>query len=83
MAVDIADRVQEIAEARDLQESEVFGQALERGLADLWEELVLTQYLDGTRERAEAIEHVGRAKVERAEREQEVVLDDIDWGRNA
>lgn len=83
MAVDMSDRVQEIAEARGLQESEVFGQALERGLEDLWEELVLTQYLDGTRERTEAIEHVGRAKVERAEREQEVVLDDIDWGLNA
>ena len=83
MAVDISDRVQEIAEARDLQEFEVFGQALERGLEDLWEELVLTQYLDGTRKRAEAIEHVGRAKVERAEREQEIVLDDVDWGLNA
>ena len=83
MAVDISDRVQEIAEARNLQESEVFGQALERGLEDLWEELVLTQYLDGTRERAEAIEHVGRAKVERAEQEQEIVLDDVDWGLNA
>lgn len=83
MAAEISDRVREIAEARDLPESEVFERALERGLEDLWEGLVLKKYLDGEIDREEAIEQVGRTKVERAEREQEIVAEDVDWGLNA
>ena len=83
MAVEISDRVREIAETRGLPESEVFERALERGLKDLWEDLVLAQYLNGELDREEAIERVGRPKVERAEREREVVEEDVDWGLNA
>lgn len=83
MAAEISDRVREIADARGLPESEVFEQALERGLEDLWEDLVLAQYLDGDLDRGEAIERVGRPKVERAERERDVVEEDVDWGLNA
>jgi NTP pyrophosphatase (non-canonical NTP hydrolase) len=49
----------------------------------LWEGLVLARYLDGELDREEAIKHVCRTKVERAEREREVVEDDVDWGLNA
>jgi hypothetical protein len=83
MAAGISSRVREIAEAHGLPESEAFERALERGLEDLWEDLVLAQYLDGELDREEAIEHVGRTKVERAEREREVAEGDVDWGLNA
>lgn len=83
MAAEISDRIREIADARGLPESEVFEQALERGLEELWEDLVLSQYLDGELDREVAIEHVGRTNVERAEREREVVEEDVDWGVNA
>ncbi|THE65543.1 hypothetical protein D8Y22_06925 [Salinadaptatus halalkaliphilus] len=83
MAAEISDRVREIAEARGLPESEVFEQALERGLEDLWEDLVLAQYLDGELDGKEAIERVGRTKVERAERKRKIVEEDVDWGLNA
>lgn len=83
MAAEISDRVREIAKARDLPESEVFEQALERGLETLWEDVVLAAYLDGELGRDEAIARVGRTKVERAERERDVVEQDIDWGLNA
>ena len=83
MAAEISDRVREIAEARGLPESEVFERALERGLEDLWEDLVLAQYLDDELDREEAIERVGRTKVERADREHEVVEEDAHWGLNA
>lgn len=83
MAAELSDRVREIAEARDLPESEVFERALERGLEDLWEDLVLRQYLDGDLDREEAIDRVGRTKVERAEQEVEVVEEDVGWGLNA
>ena len=83
MAAEISDRVREIAEARGLQESEVFERALERGLEGLWEDLVLAQYLDGELDREDAIERVGRTKVQRAERERAVAEEDVDWGLNA
>ena len=83
MAAEISDRVREIAEARGIPESEVFERAFERGLDDLWEDLILAQYLDGELDREEAIKHVGRMKVERTEREREVVEDGVDWDLNA
>ena len=83
MATDISDRVREIARARDLPEAEVFEQALERGIEDLWRDMVLTMYFEDELEREEAIERVGRTTVERAEREREAVEEDVDWGLNA
>jgi hypothetical protein len=83
MAAEISDRVREIAEARGVPESEVFERALERGLEDLWKDIVLSEYFDGVLDREEAIERVGRTTVERAERERDVVEDDVDWGLNA
>ncbi|WP_435099686.1 hypothetical protein [Halorubrum sp. N11] len=83
MAAELSDRVREIAEATDLPESEVFERALEQGLEALWEDLVLKRYLSGEIDREEAIEYVGRTKVERAGREQQIVEEDIDWGLNA
>ncbi|WP_436906512.1 hypothetical protein [Halosimplex marinum] len=83
MAAELSERVREIANARDLPESEVFERALERGIEDLWEDLILARYLDGDIDREEAVELVGRSTVERAEREREVVEDDISWGLDA
>jgi len=75
MAAEISDRVREIAEARGLSESAVFERALERGLEDLWEDLVLARYLDGELDR--------EAALDRAERERTIVEEDVDWGLNA
>lgn len=83
MAAELSERVRDLAEARDVPESEVFERALERGLEALWEDLVLGQYLDDELDREEAIERVGRAKVKRAERELEFVEEDVEWGLNA
>ena len=78
MTAEISDRVRSIAEARGVPESEVFEQALERGLDDLWTDLVLAQYLDDELDREEAIDRVARTKVERAEQELEIVEEDVD-----
>ena len=83
MAAEMSHRVREIAQARGLPESEVFERALERGLEDLWQDLVLSQYLDEEISREEAVEQLGRTTVERADREREVVEEDVDWGLNA
>ena len=83
MAADISERVREVAEARGVPESEVFEQAFERGLDALWEDAVLSKYLDDELARDAAIERVGLTKVERAERERDLVEQDVDWGLNA
>ena len=83
MAAEITDRVQELAEARGVAESEILEQALERGVEDLWTDLVLTRYVDGEIDRARAIKLVGRDHVKRAEREVKAVEDDVTWGLNA
>lgn len=82
MAAELSDRVREIAEERDVPESEVFEQALERGLTDLWEEIILGKYLDEQLSREEAIDIVGIEKVQRVEREMQAVEDDVEWGLN-
>lgn len=83
MAVDLTERVQEIADARGVPESKILEQALERGVEDLWVDLILTQYLDGEIDREKAIELVGRDRVKRADREAKAVKDDVRWGLNA
>ncbi|GAA5051597.1 hypothetical protein ACFFQF_27250 [Haladaptatus pallidirubidus] len=83
MAAEISDRVREIADARGVPESEVFEQALELGIADLWENVVLGKYIDGELSREEAIELVGLENVQRADREAAAVEEDVDWGLNA
>jgi len=83
MAADLTERVREIAEARDVPESEVLERALERGVDDLWRELVLGRYLNGELTRERAIELVGKDRVARAEREADAVAEDVRWGLNA
>ena len=56
----------------------MFERALERGLEDLWEDLVLARYLDGELDCGEEIDRVGRTNVERAEREREAAEEDVD-----
>jgi len=83
MAADISERVREVAEVREVSESEVFEQAFERGLDALWKDVVLSKHLDGELTREAAIERVGPTNVERAERERDLVEQDVDWGLNA
>ncbi len=75
MAAELSDCVRAIAETRGISESEVFERALERGLEDLWADLVIAQYLDGALERTDAIERV--------DRERTVVTEEVGWGLNA
>jgi predicted transcriptional regulator len=82
MAADLTERVRELADAREVSEAEILEQALERGVEDLWTDHVLSQYLNEDLSRADAIELVGRDRIERAEREMEAVEDDVHWGLN-
>lgn len=83
MAVELTERVQEIARERGLDESEVLEQALERGVEDLWRDVVIERYLDGELTRTEAIDAVGRETIQRVDREVDAVERDVKWGRQA
>lgn len=83
MATDLTERVQEIADARGKPESEILEHALERGVEDLWIEVVLSRYVNDEIDRETAIELVGRDRVKRAERELQAVSDDVQWGLDA
>ena len=83
MATDLTQRVQELAEARGIPESEILEQALERGVEDLWIDLILSRYVNDEIDRETAIELVGRDRVKRAEHELQAVEDDVRWGLNA
>ena len=83
MATDLTERVQEIAEARGIPESEILEQALERGVEDLWVDLVLSRYIDDEIDRETAINLIGRDRVKRADQEVQAIEDDVRWGLNA
>jgi hypothetical protein len=83
MGADLSDRVREIAAARDMPESAVMEEAIERGVEALYQDIVLGQYLDGQIDREEAVELVGESLVRRADAEMEAVTEDIEWGLNA
>lgn len=83
MAADLTERVQEISDARGVPESEILERALERGVEDLWMELVLSRHLNDEIDREEAIELAGRDRVKRTERETQAVENDVRWGLNA
>ena len=83
MATDLTERVQELAEARGVPESEILERALERRVDDLWTSLVLSRYLNEEIDRETAIDLIGREHVKRAERELQAAEDDVRWGLNA
>lgn len=68
--------------ARDtgIPEPELIARALATGVRQLWRERLLGQYLQGTMDRASAIEAVGIDWVELAERQQRAMQEDVTWG---
>jgi hypothetical protein len=83
MTAEMSDRIREIADARNIPESEVIEEALERGIEDLWVDLTLTQYFDADIDRETTIDLLDHSTVERAEAEIAVVEEDVDWGLTA
>jgi hypothetical protein len=75
--------VQKIAEARSIPESEILEQALERGVENLWIDLILSRYVNDEIGRATSIELVGCDRLKRAERALQAVEDDVRWGLSA
>jgi predicted transcriptional regulator len=79
----VSERVHELAEHHDLDESVVIQQALEAGVETLYRDMVVSRYLDDEISREEAVEQLGVDTVNEVETARDAVEDDVRWGLQA
>ena len=79
----VATYLEYLARETDKPEAEIMALAIQVGLKQLWRERVLGLYLRGEIARAEAIEGVGIDWVEMADRQDQAMLEDLDWALQA
>lgn len=77
--ISTATYLQDLVQETHKSEAEVIALAVQAGLRQLWREQLLGRYLRGQVSRQEAIEAVGVDWVDLAERQQQAVLEDIEW----
>ena len=78
--MDLAKKIDSLSHEKNLSESQVIEEALEYGLNEMWIESILSKYLKGEIDREEAVKLVGLDRVKRAEKEIEIVKEDVEWG---
>lgn len=71
--------LQQLVQETHKPEAEVIALAVQTGLRQLWREQFLGRYLRGQVSREEAIEAVGIDWVDLAERQQQAMLEDMEW----
>jgi predicted transcriptional regulator len=79
----VSERVRELAEHHEMDESAVIQQAVETGVDSLYRDMIVSRYLDDEITREEAIEHLGVELVEEVETAREAVEEDVEWGLQA
>lgn len=79
----VSDRVRELAEYHDMEESVVIQQAVEAGIETLYRDIIVSRYLSDEITRDEAIEQLGVEVVEKVETARDPVEDDVKWGLQA
>jgi len=79
----VSERVRELAEHHGKDESEVIQEAVETGIETLYQDMIVSRYLDDEITRDEAIEHLGVELVEEVEAAREAVEEDVKWGLQA
>lgn len=80
MSSDVSDRVREIAQYRGTEESSVIQEAVERGVEELWRDIVIRRYLDGDLSRSAAIDRLGQETVAEVDQARDAVEADVSWG---
>jgi len=78
----VAQEIGEIARVRKEPEEMIVAEALKVGMAKLWKETIIDQYLQGKMSRKEAANLVGEHLIIFAEKTQKAVLEDVHWGLN-
>ena len=56
--MELTERVEELAKEQGVSESEILEEALEKGVKNLWDEYVLSQYIKDELNREEAVDLV-------------------------
>ena len=79
----VSERVHELAEHHDLDESVVIQQAVEAGVETLYRDMVVSRYLADEIAREEAVEQLGADVVNEVETARDAVEDDVRWGLQA
>jgi len=79
----VSERVHELAEHHELDESVVIQQALEAGVETLYRDLVISRYLADETDRETAIEQLGADVVAEVDAAREAIEDDVEWGLQA
>jgi predicted transcriptional regulator len=79
----VSERVRELAEHHEMDESAVIQQAVEAGVETLYRDMIVSRYLDDEIAREEAIEHLGVELVEELDAAREAVEEDVKWGLQA
>lgn len=80
MTTEVSERVQEIARYRDSEESHIIQQAVETGVEDLWQDVIISKYISDDLPREEAIEAVGHDVIRRVDTAKVAIEADIEWG---
>ncbi len=75
----VATYLESLARETEKPEAEVMALAVQAGLKQLWRERILGRYLRGEISREEAIEEAGIDWVEIADRQNQAMLEDLDW----
>ena len=79
----VSERVRELAEHHDIDESEVFQRALETGVERLYRDLLVSRYLAEEISLERAVEALGADVVDDVDSAREAIEDDVAWGLRA
>lgn len=79
----VSNRVRELAEHHDMDESAVIQRAVEAGIETLYRDMLISMYLADEITREEAVDELGAAVVEDVESARDAVEEDIEWGLRA
>ena len=79
----VSERVRELAEHHELDESVVIQQAVESGVETLYRDMLISRYLADEITREEAIEQLGVDVVEEVESARDAIEEDVEWGLRA
>lgn len=79
----VSDRVRELAEHHDMNESVVIQQAVETGVETLYHDMLISRYLVDEITREEVIDELGIEGVEDVDSARDAIEEDVEWGIRA
>lgn len=72
--------IEELSKTKKVEATIIVAEAVRIGISKLWQAMILDKYLNKKISRKEAIKLAGIDNVRLAERQKEIVLEDVKWG---